>query len=416
MSWLIPLSDMTPEQLRAVEVPASQHRVIFGAPGSGKTQILLHRARHLLDDGQITDNSTFRIFVFTNVLRDYIQSALHLLKLPKENVLTFDQWCKQFYTDHIENRVPWDKKKKRPDFGAVRLSIYNHLLENSQDLPFCDTVLVDEGQDLDPISFAIIKVIARHVTVSMDHKQQIYEHGATEQQILKNLGMSQRNVSLLSAFRCCPYVAWLSSRFIDNKQEQEQYLRQVKMAQVERQLPLLYYAEDMTDEKKRIAELIRNRQLKGDRIAILYPTNRQVYGFSKGLKEQGIDTEVPVKKRKKQSDYVSIDFQTDLPKIMTYHSAKGLTFDTVIMPQLKQTSFRNVSPEWVERLLFVGISRATKWVCFCTEQGKEHPVLEKILPLVEQNYLTIQYAGSQDGEESLSESVEDDSDDILDLL
>lgn len=45
-AWLLPLEDLTPEQVRAVELKPSEHRLIFGGPGSGKTQVLLHRARH----------------------------------------------------------------------------------------------------------------------------------------------------------------------------------------------------------------------------------------------------------------------------------------------------------------------------------------------------------------------------------
>ena len=50
MSWLIPRDELTAEQIRAVELSANEHRVILGAPGSGKTQILLHRARYLSDE------------------------------------------------------------------------------------------------------------------------------------------------------------------------------------------------------------------------------------------------------------------------------------------------------------------------------------------------------------------------------
>ena len=99
---------------------------------------------------------------------------------------------------------------------------------------------------------------------------------------------------------------------------------------------------------------------------------------------------------------------------MTYHSAKGLTFDTVIMPQLKRNSFSYLSRNEVEKLLFVGISRATKWVCFCAEEGNENPVLQKIIPLEAQQHLTIQYA-SDDGSLDSGKATEQD-DDILDIL
>ena len=48
-TWLVPRTDLSREQREAVELNTREHRIIGGAPGSGKTQILLHRARHLLD-------------------------------------------------------------------------------------------------------------------------------------------------------------------------------------------------------------------------------------------------------------------------------------------------------------------------------------------------------------------------------
>src|SRR3989304_6794830 len=106
-TWLIPRQELSLEQLRAIELDIREHRVIFGAPGSGKTQILLHRARYLCDRWNIK-TARFHIFVFTNVLKDYIQSALDLLELPKGCISTLDYWCFNFYKSNIGRRVPWD--------------------------------------------------------------------------------------------------------------------------------------------------------------------------------------------------------------------------------------------------------------------------------------------------------------------
>src|SRR5437773_8775947 len=100
MSWLIPPAELTPEQQRAVRLSPEEHRAIIGGPGSGKTQILLHRARHLCDTMHVSPDR-FRIFVYTNVLKDYIKTALHDLRLPEDNVLTFDQWCSLFYRQYV---------------------------------------------------------------------------------------------------------------------------------------------------------------------------------------------------------------------------------------------------------------------------------------------------------------------------
>ena len=133
-TWLIPRGELTPEQLRAIELSPSEHRVIFGAPGSGKTQILLHRARHLCDAWQVASDR-FHIFVFTNVLKDYIQSALDLLDLPLESVSTLDSWCSSFYQKRIGRRLPWNSVEKRPDFSLIRQAVLEKLRQLSSGRP-----------------------------------------------------------------------------------------------------------------------------------------------------------------------------------------------------------------------------------------------------------------------------------------
>ena len=47
-----------------------------------------------------------------------------------------------------------------------------------------------------------------------------------------------------------------------------------------------------------------------------------------------------------------MDFETDLPKIMTYHSAKGLQFDVVILPM-----YVGASDENSKKALYVAMTR-----------------------------------------------------------
>lgn len=89
-------------------------------------------------------------------------------------------------------------------------------------------------------------------------------------------------------------------------------------------------------------------------MAILFHLIKHVFGYAKGLREAGLDVEV--QKAKEGSGYEPLDFTSDRPKILTYHSAKGLTFDTVIMPQLVERAFYRKRESAVDRLLFVGIT------------------------------------------------------------
>jgi superfamily I DNA/RNA helicase len=95
----------------------------------------------------------------------------------------------------------------------------------------------------------------------------------------------------------------------------------------------------------------------GDKIAIIFHLNKHVYGYAKGLEQAGIPVEVP--KARSDSDFFQVDFNSDKPKVLNFHVAKGLTFDTIIMPQLTKRCFPRLDEEHIERLLFVGITRAT---------------------------------------------------------
>lgn len=393
MSWLIPPQDLTPDQLRAIQFEPSEHRAILGGPGSGKTQILLHRARYLADKLRC-GSDRFRIFVYTNVLKDYIKSALADLRLPEETVLTFDHWCRLVYQEHVNKRLPWDAENKQPDFAAVRAAVRRIIMDGKLPMPLYDFALVDEAQDLDEEIFDMFAKVARHVTVCLDHKQQIYDNGSTEAGMLRRLGLRKRNVNLIEAFRVCPYLVEVAAQLIPDEAERAAFRDQKRTVQTERQTPLIYYARNFEDEKQMLYEMVKERQLKNDRIAILFPQNRQVFGFAQGLASVGIEVEVP-KQRGSSQTLPAHDFTSSRPKLMAYHSVKGLTFDSVFMPRLVPDSFKRVHPERIERLLFVALTRATKWAYFSTSLAEPLPVFEKFLPLEPTRQISLRRAGDQ---------------------
>jgi len=113
-----------------------------------------------------------------------------------------------------------------------------------------------------------------------------------------------------------------------------------------------------------------------------------VYGYANGLQQAGIPVEVP--KARTDSDYFEVDFNSDKPKVLTFHGAKGLTFDTIIMPQLTMRNFYRLGDDQIERLLFVGITRAIKWVYMSSSERSQLPSLKKLHVLKTEGCLTIQ--------------------------
>lgn len=388
MSWLVPREELTAEQCRAIDLDAAEHRLIVGGPGSGKTQILVHRARGLLDLYGVRADR-FRIFVFTNALKKYIQSSLDDLDLPTESVSTFSSWCCDYYRETVDKRLPQGDHTDI-DFDAVRDGVLKSLGAMPTAWRPFDFLLVDEAQDLTDDDLKIIRRIAAHVTLCADRKQQIYDGGAEETVIAQTFGIRRCNVTLIDGFRCSPYVTRLAAVLAGSERETSELINQCRTDPGERETPLLRYTSDLDDEVKCLTEVLSTRQLAGDRIGILVPLQRQVYGFSTGLRRLGFEVEILLQRRAGHGRTEELDFNSDVPKLMTYHSAKGLTFDSVLLPRLVKSSFRTVSEERSERLLFVATSRATKWVYMSTSRNEAFKPLEKILPLRDEGVLTVQ--------------------------
>ena len=360
MAWLIPFSNLTPAQQDAVQMDTRNHKAIIGGPGAGKTLVLLHRL-NLLYHRAGGNPDAMRLFVYTNTLKEFIRAGNDMLDVPDECIGTFDKWCAGVYREHIAKTLPRDGR--HPDFPIIRKGAYRAIAEGLLATPVFEHVLVDEAQDLDVEAIDALKRIARHMTVCMDGNQQLYETGVTEPVALAQLGLSRHNVALLSAFRCNPMVTQLAAQFVTDAQRRDEFLRQAANPDMDRATPLLYLSAGFEDEKARLIEMVRLRLSYGDSIAVLFPMQRQVHGFAKGFAEAGID--VSVQKRDEP-----IDFSTPLPKLMTYHQGKGLTFDSVFLPRLDQASFHGAMQARMHNLLFVGVSRAIKWVFMSGTNGR----------------------------------------------
>jgi superfamily I DNA/RNA helicase len=403
---LVPRQWLTPNQLHTVELSPDRHRVVAGTPGSGKTQVLLHRAVWLRDRFRVAGDH-LRVFVFTNVLKNYISSALPLLGLPPSAVSTFDRWCCDTYRRVMRRPLPCvvDDDEARPDFQAIRRAVllWARTLRD-RDRPF-HYVMVDEGQDLDADSFAILAAVAHHVTVGIDFRQQIYDRVVREAEILSRLGVLHEEVAFLASFRCCPWVARLAGRFLDDPLERAAWLTELRAAQGEKELPLLFVAGSAEEEQERFLEILRSRLLRHEQVVVLLPRRRLVAAWAEFLGRRRVEVEV----------YPGIDFSSARPKLIAYHSAKGLTTDTVLMPSLTAEAFGKYDAALQLRLLYVGITRARRWAYLSTVRDGAglFPPLTRLLDPAAADICAFQRSRTTQGNGQESEITEDDIDKLL---
>lgn len=387
MAWLIPFSSLTPSQQDAVQMDTRSHKAIIGGPGAGKTLVLLHRL-NLLFHRAGRNHDAVRLFVYTNTLKQFIQARNDMLDVPDECISTFDKWCTDTYRNQVNPRLP--TKDKRPDFEAIRSGVFGVIESGKLSTPIFDCVLIDEAQDMDIGAIEILKRLARHITIGMDGKQQLYADRMSEHEALSQLGLSRQNTSLLASFRCNPMVTELAAQFISEETRRQEFMRQVSNFEMDRSRPLFYVADSFPNEAAHLIEMVKLRLSYGDSIAILFPKQSQVHGFAKGFKEAGVDVEV-------QERDTPIDFSNALPKLMTYHQAKGLSFDSVFLPRLNQSSFPGEMSKRIGHMCFVGVSRAVKWVYMSGNKQALIATMQELGQVTERNFLETMISGEADG-------------------
>ncbi|KPL05560.1 MAG: hypothetical protein AMJ73_00035 [candidate division Zixibacteria bacterium SM1_73] len=368
--WVIPRPLLTPSQRKVVKKPLGKHQIVFGPVGSGKTQVLLHRAAYLAETyGVPTDR--YRVFVFTNMAREYIRRGAQLLGLPEETVTTFDQWCRLFYEKHISKDLPRTYINLRIDFQRIRSDVLN-TLGRKKGLHNClEFALVDDGQDLNPEAFEILRNCAHHVTVFADFQQKIVENKTSEPFILETLKEKNREETLTGTYRNAPYVANLASYFISNEILRRLYLAQISSKQKRKEHPLCYLAPSYDKELDELAASVQMRQSRDKKVGIIVPSNSLLHELAKEMLRRGVKVDKVIERDAQNVLHEPYDFGDDVPKITTYHTAKGLTFGSVFLPRLTEHAFHGIKGAARQRVLFVGITRARKWVYLSTVRGNE---------------------------------------------
>ncbi len=488
MSWLVASNELTEDQKKVVEMPMDSDILVTGSPGSGKTLMMLHRARYLMDRYKIAPDRV-RLFVYTNALSSYIKEGFQELRIPEECVMTFDAWCKKFVGDRGEDG----------DFARIRETAWK-LTRSVGNSKYC-LVGVDEGQDFDVRDYETITSIARYVTVFMDEKQKIYdkrdanedsvenvfrqkvsvgsalnkvvgvvapvlqmaefkrsldeirdsdselkkmiqcanalhdyiykkpngiyilgklvtefdewhrdffEHGNLRSidgiipvaKYLKqlyderyaNVGKFRKRISM-GAFRCSPFVVNMAIPFIREDKERRKFLSEhTPDERGERRKPLMRLVQSEENDMEALRDQLQTRldSQPDERIVILFPRNDLKHDYGRALLEEGMAVEIHYSssesdKKREAGSPPEADFGNRRPKLITYSSAKGLTFDSVFLPCQHEMLRGRRSLRW----LFVGITRATRW-CYLSGVKGEIAFMDKFRRLELNGHLHIQ--------------------------
>ena len=397
--WMVGSESLTPEQRRIVTLPVRDNQLILGPAGSGKTVLLLHRADYLLRDLHIAPHR-LRVLVFTNVLKNYIRSGSQAINLPESIVQSFYSWVFELAR---ERRVRFSREGSLANQCRNVLSAVLEYFQKNHVSPALDVALVDEGQDLPLEAHRLLAMATCHVTVCADYEQRLYEHGTDLPEALAILGIRDGPAALAHNLRSSAAIKQLAASFLTQTERQRYLASEDKNSlPTTLRIPLLFRSSSVREQWQRLAAIVRHEIGRNARVGVLLPSNDLVDEAYFHLSKQ----RVPVQ-RITTADHGRPDFDELVPKVLTIFSAKGLSFDSVLVPCVTGAHYCR-RPTAGDKLLFVACTRALDWVCLGTVVGQEPTILSKAHELTVAGHLIEQEAGAAAGSAIAAEPLVDE--------
>lgn len=355
--WLQRFDDLTSDQQAAVHAPDNVNLVITGPPGSGKTLVLIHR---LLKTTSPSGHRA-KLLVRNRAMVGYLRGGLSGLTIDPKIVSTADSLVMTLFRRFVRGPLP-ELSNNALDWETIRAATLKAIMDRRPS-PLFDISCVDEGQDLSPDTLKIIKRVSKHVTVALSPQQAIYTDGSTLYEVRESLGTAENKIQLLRSWRTTPNVARLAAQFLP-LEEAAEFSRLDILPTVGNESPVVYYYEDFQDQADELARQLTKMAYENYTCAVLLPTLEACDVYASALRQRGLAV----------SDDIDARFDDLVPDILTYHQAKGVTVDAAFLPGLTAENFDPFLTRYsvhLNRILHVGVTRASKWVWLGTRAGEE---------------------------------------------
>lgn len=279
--------------------------LVKGPAGSGKTNILLLRARWF----RFKSLNEFKIIVFTGSLKKHVQEGCVDYGIPPDRVITCMQFFKELLGEyHIDFVEEGDFELDR----AMLAGKVQSLIESKNVKPMYDALLVDESQDYMDTELRNLRKLARRLILVTDSRQSIYKTTHTLG-LLESL-VDDTVVELKYHYRSGLNLCIAADAILQDSANFESVRGGCKYDEITRPSSVKPFpCPDFSTQISRIIEKIRSQvDLYPDElIGVIFPKRDQVEKFTAAF----------------YSD-VSISDKSRI-RIETMHGAKGLEFRVV---------------------------------------------------------------------------------------
>jgi hypothetical protein len=370
------------------------HRIIYGVAGSGKTVLLIARAKWLHERDP---SSKILLLCYNVVLSVYLKHVLE--EYPRIHVFHFDGWAKH---NGIQPRTEDPATGNLENDVSLGNRLLEHLRKRTGDYRNYDAILVDEAQDFPPIWFScILEALADpldgDLLIVCDGNQGIRLIDAVS---WKSLGIKAVGRTIHQAFdldrnyRNTREILQLAAHFtVKNVKNDEDSISIVPVdpSQAIRRgpKPLLIKCQDHADECKRIFNIAKvlldgnvpfneiQIALQPQEIGILYPRRmtKDYESFKNFLKDLG--TLAPVTWLN-ENYYARMKVFEKSIKVQTVASSKGLQYRVVFVmwADLFEPHSR-AEFDLQQRYLYVALTRAAD--VLIVTYSKENEFIERMI-------------------------------------
>jgi len=305
--WDVDEESMDDDQLDLIERTLDKSMLVAGCAGSGKSVIAMHKAEQIAQQGEDV------------ILIAYTKSLTGFMSTGKP-------------------------------IGPYRFYYHNQWVKQGK--PQADYIIVDEIQDFTQEEIQdFIQAAKKYYMFFGDTAQSIYkQYGKqtlTIEEIAKLTGLNV--LKLYNNYRLPRSVAKITQDYVGvNVDPYKEKVYQNK----EKSLPYIIYKNSIEEQVDSIKAIVGNNA--GKSIGILLPSNELALKVSEELRKKNVGCELKYSTDMKiDTRYVdTLDFASIMPKIMTYHSAKGLQFDIVILPM-----YNGASDNESRKALYVAMTR-----------------------------------------------------------
>ena len=338
---------------------------IQGFAGTGKTLLLVHAIERVAAE---QPRATLCFITFTHALKDLVATGFNEKVARRLKILT--------HTQFLKDRVTYDH------------------------------VFLDEVQDISAADLQAIRGLSRNLQIAGDPDQRIYGAGAKESDITKIVRPTLHQLveifRLTRSLREVALAIFPRARLVEGNQATSSREVTIRMA---------HFADPPSEAAWVFAEA-RDRARPHDPSAILLSTHDAIFSFACNV-AYNLNCAAPPRPRRNFAtgtsglDYTPFndhwkalniplmyvgggcgsfsDSDTKpLVYLMTYHSAKGLDFKNVFLPQVNEDLWLGnkkeleADPELARRLMFVAVTRSRENLFISYTSGRPHRLMEKL--------------------------------------